>query len=93
MGDDQDTERGFLGEQPTEWFLTDFELLQLPQFAARYRPYEFRIAVPPQAIERRPLPGRVDRIPELRAFLYLRSDSAAVERLRSHGKALSQRPE
>jgi hypothetical protein len=80
--------QGFLGQRPTDWFLTDFELLQSPEFAARYRPYRFIVAIPPESIERRPLPLRVDRNPQVRFILYLRTDSSAVDGLMQRGTPL-----
>lgn len=32
---------GFLGDVPTLWFLSDYELLHSREFQSRYRPYEF----------------------------------------------------
>lgn len=80
--------QGFLGETPTEWFLTDYELLKAPAFAAGYQPYEFIVAIPAESIAARPLPLRSDRNPQTRVILYLRGDSAAVERLRGLGRPL-----
>ena len=84
---------GFLGKRPTDWFLTDFELLQSAEFAARYRPYRFIVEIPPESIKRRPLPLRVDRNPQVRLILYLRTDSPAVAPLQSLGTPLRFPPQ
>lgn len=75
---------GVLGDRPTEWFLTDYELLTADEFHSRYTPYRFPMAIEPQLL-RRPLPNRVDNNPVMPITLYLRNDSPAVADLAAFG--------
>jgi hypothetical protein len=79
---------GFLGAPPTDWFLTDFELLQSAEFRARYQPFQVVVRISPQQLEARPLPNRLDRNHFLVADLYLRIDSPAAQELAGIGFAV-----
>jgi len=81
--------QGYSGEPPTDWFLTDFELLQSAEFRAKYRPYRFVVRIVPSRLAARPLPDRVDTNPHLMAEFYLRADSAAARELARFGTAVS----
>jgi hypothetical protein len=83
---------GFIGDPPTEWFLTDFELLKTPQFRDHYRPYRFVVPVAPESIARRPLPSRADANPHVVLVLYLRRDSPAVGTLTTLGAPMALPP-
>jgi hypothetical protein len=82
---------GFLGRTPTEWFLTDYELLISAEFRARYRPYRFSVAVAPEVLARGGLPNRIDPDPLLKIVLYLRTDSTAVTELARFGSMVGGR--
>lgn len=82
---------GFLGEAPTDWFLTDFELLQSARFVSEYHPYRFAVRIDPDRRVTRPLPDRIDDNPIFTAELYLRGDSAAAQELARSGSLLRVR--
>jgi len=81
---------GYLGTDPKEWFLTDYQLLQSAGFREGYRPYRLPVPVDPQeAID----PGVAPLLdPASRTFVltaYLRKNSAAAEELARLGTPLT----
>jgi hypothetical protein len=68
---------GFLGLDEREWFLTDYELLENPEFRRQYRPYSFRLDE-----------GAADGFPHLQLTAYLLRSSSAASALAAAGKQM-----
>ena len=79
---------GYVGDDPTLWFLSDYELLTSPEFHRRYEPYRFAAAVPPEVARQRPRAFVGDETPVLMITAYVRRDSTAAARLRAGGTPL-----
>jgi len=76
---------GYSGDDPTHWFLSDYELLTNPEFHDRYERYVFLVPVPLDVARERPYAFLGEREPLLIITAYLRKDSPAAAQLRPSG--------
>ena len=81
--------RGFLGTDPLDWFLTDFELLSSDEFRLLYRPYRFAVPLRPLDAARLGVAQDRTRPPALELTAYLRSESPAASALAREGEPLT----
>jgi hypothetical protein len=76
---------GYSGDDPTHWFLSDYELLTNPEFHDRYERFVFLAPVSLAVAEQRPYAFLGERDPRLVVTAYLRRDSPAAAQLSRYG--------
>jgi hypothetical protein len=82
--------QGFLGVDPKDWFLSDYELLQSPEFRSLYAPYLFLVPVG-EEMARDPAikPVLARSGTQLLLVVYLRQDSGLANRFSTAGRRLN----
>jgi hypothetical protein len=79
---------GSIGNDDRQWFLTDYELLNSPEFRERYRPYLFRLSVRGQAAQHWRMKMLLKDHGTLGVILWLRQGSPNAAALAAWGQPL-----